>query len=199
MATSRIAAAVMTALALGAPAAEGQLKGAKGAKLALVEAMCETGVGTGAKCNPTTFLSGTVSFRTAKQPLLYTAPDVTKLVAASIKVKGLMPPPGSAIDCEQDATTTFGDDADGNCILAGLRVYGPAAIGTVPCSGGDCWGTLHAVTTLPDGGCTDVKITVERPEVACWTSGNIGVDSEKLVQNGLVVLPAEDCEERACY
>jgi hypothetical protein len=199
MTTLRVTAAVVAALLADWTLAHAQLRGARGGKLYLVEAMCETSPGMGTKCNPTTFQAGSVTLRTAKQPLLYTATNPDRLTAATIKIKGLYPWPEQGIVCEEDATTTFGDDADGNCMLAGLRVYGPAAYGTLSCSAGDCYGTLYAVTTLPDGGCTDVKLTVERPEIACWTAGHVGQDAEKLVQNGLVVLPGKDCESNSCY
>jgi hypothetical protein len=199
MTTLHVTAAVVVAIMTARTLAQAQLKGAKGGKLYLVEAMCETSPGMGAKCNPTTFLAGTATLRTSKQPLLYTATNLEKLRAASIKLKGLYPWPEQGIACEEDATTTFGDDPDANCMLAGIRVWGPAAFGTLSCIAGDCYGTLNAVTTLPDGGCTDVKLTVERPEIACWTAGHVGEDAEKLVQNGLVVLPGKDCESNACY
>jgi hypothetical protein len=185
-------AATLTALVAAASPAFAQLKGAKSAKLTLVEAMCQTGTVMGEKCNPATFLAGSVSLRTQRQPSLYNSPKPLK--AGTIKIKGLTPPPGESIYCEESATTTFGSDPDGNCILAGLYVYSPAASGTISCTpSGDCAGDIFAVTLLPDGGCTNVKMTVERPEVACWLTSQ-KTDAEKLVQNGLAVLAGPDCE-----
>jgi hypothetical protein len=179
------------ALLLGAPAAEAQLKGAKSAKVYLVEAMCETSPAMGEKCNPTTFLDGRVDLRTQKQPQLYTSPSLLK--AGTVKIRSVMPAPGENIFCEMSATTTFGADPEDNCILAGLHVEGPAANGTIPCKGSYCAGEIFAVASLPDGGCTNTKMTVERPEVACWLTPQ-KLDAEKIAQNGLVVLPGVDCD-----
>jgi hypothetical protein len=186
-----LAAGLTGALVLGAAVASAQVKGARSAKLYLVEAICETGPAMGEKCNPTTFLDGRVDLRTQKQPQLYTSPTLLK--AGTVKLRAVTPAPGASIFCEMHATTTFGSDPDGNCILAGLHVEGPAANGTIPCNGGYCAGELYAVASLPDGGCTNVKMTVERPGVACWLTSQ-KLDAEKIAQTGLVVLPGVDCE-----
>jgi hypothetical protein len=179
------------ALLLGPTVADAQQKGAKSAKLYLVEAICETSPAMGEKCNPTTFLDGRADLRTQKQPQLYTSP--TFLKAGTVKLRAVTPPPGADIFCEMSATTTFGADPEDNCILAGLHVEGPAANGTIPCKGGYCAGEIFAVASLPDGGCTNTKMTVERLQLACWLT-SAKLDTEKIAQNGLVVLPGVDCE-----
>jgi hypothetical protein len=200
---SRVVIAALAAgtLVLSGSLAQAQSKGAKNGKLALVEAMCPTGVGNGvAKCNARTFSAGAANLKSAKSPAHY---NVVNLTAASVQVKGLAPSPPAGLDCTLYGVTSFGDDPDAagpaDCLLANGTVGEvPGGIGTIPCvpsgsvpGGSDCKGTLGAPSTIP-ANCTNVKVTVENPRVECSLQGGV-MPADLIAKTGLVILPGPDC------
>ena len=105
--------------------------------------------------------TGSVTLRGAKQP----APtrDPSQNNAGDVRLVGVTrggTPFTGTLAASVVYKTTFGTDANGNCVLDGLQIATESLTATLACRTGKCKGRLTQIASLPKQ-CADVAITSE--------------------------------------
>jgi hypothetical protein len=130
-------------------------------RLSLVQAQC-AGPPVG-PCSALTFTSGTAILLGQKEPKpACHAPDLPK--GGEVRLVGVTKNAASfsgTLHVSVYFKATFGPDANGNCVLAGLQLSSVESLtGDLACKNGRCKGDLVGAACLP-GDCADALITTE--------------------------------------
>jgi hypothetical protein len=161
------------------------------ATLALVQAQCNrTPPAPPTPCSAMTFTRGTAVLRTQRepsptcpktgQPGESSAGDVSLLGVA----KGGAPFSGSlAVDVT--LKTTFGQDPNGNCSLAGTQIELPSLMANLSCRNGRCKGPVLPIACL-EKLCANTPVTTEF--VSLVVHDDAGQD---LARPGVTIVPAK--------
>jgi hypothetical protein len=155
-------------------------------RLSLVQAQC-AGPPVG-PCSALRFTSGTAILLGQKEPKpACHAPDLPK--GGEVRLLGVTKdgaPFSGTLQASVYFKATFGQDANGNCVLAGLQLSSVESLtGALSCRNGKCKGDLLGAACLP-GDCADALITTE------FSSFTVFDDASKaLATPGTFVPPAK--------